>query len=71
LGSFAVIVLDTHIWVWWVHAAPQLPPAYLAYIQANEPQGTGYAPGVRHKKKPAILIRKKQFFQAVRDNKTK
>jgi PIN domain nuclease of toxin-antitoxin system len=31
-----MIVLDTHIWVWWVHAAPQLPPAYLRYIQENE-----------------------------------
>jgi PIN domain nuclease of toxin-antitoxin system len=41
LGSFAVIVLDTHIWVWWTHTAPQLPPAYLAYIQANEAQGIG------------------------------
>jgi PIN domain nuclease of toxin-antitoxin system len=36
-----VIVLDTHIWVWWIHAAPQLPPAYSAYIQANEAQGIG------------------------------
>jgi PIN domain nuclease of toxin-antitoxin system len=41
MGNFAVIVLDTHIWVWWVHAAPQLPPTYSAYIQANETQGIG------------------------------
>lgn len=36
-----MIVLDTHIWVWWVHAAPQLPSAYLTHIQANEAQGIG------------------------------
>lgn len=36
-----MIVLDTHIWVWWVHATPQLPSAYLAYIQANETQSIG------------------------------
>jgi PIN domain nuclease of toxin-antitoxin system len=36
-----VIVLDTHVWVWWVHGAAQLPPAYQAYITANEPQGLG------------------------------
>jgi PIN domain nuclease of toxin-antitoxin system len=34
-----VIVLDTHIWVWWVQGAAQLPPNYHAYIQAHEPQG--------------------------------
>ncbi len=36
-----MIVLDTHIWVWWVQGAPQLPPNYRAYIQAHEPQGLG------------------------------
>lgn len=36
-----MIVLDTHIWVWWVHGDTQLPPAYLAYIQDNEAQGVG------------------------------
>lgn len=36
-----MIVLDTHIWVWWVQGAAQLPPNYLAYIQANEVQGLG------------------------------
>lgn len=36
-----MIVLDTHIWVWWVHGDRQLPPAYHAYIQAHEPQGLG------------------------------
>jgi PIN domain nuclease of toxin-antitoxin system len=36
-----VIVLDTHVWVWWVHGDPQLPPDHQAYIQANEAQGLG------------------------------
>jgi PIN domain nuclease of toxin-antitoxin system len=36
-----VIVLDTHIWVWWVHGTPQLPQNYQAYIQAHEAQGLG------------------------------
>jgi len=38
-----MIIIDTHIWVWWVHGDPQLPPAYLAYIQANISQGIGIA----------------------------
>ncbi len=36
-----MIVLDTHIWVWWVHGDTHLPPTYLAYIQSNEPRGIG------------------------------
>ena len=36
-----MIVLDTHIWVWWVQGDPQLPSACQAYIQANEAQGLG------------------------------
>lgn len=35
-----MIVLDTHIWVWWVHGDAKLPPDFAAYIQANE--GTGF-----------------------------
>jgi PIN domain nuclease of toxin-antitoxin system len=34
-------VLDTHVWVWWVHGAPQLPSDYQAYIQVHEAQGLG------------------------------
>ena len=41
MGSAVVIVLDTHIWVWWVHGDAQLPPAYAAHIQALEPHGLG------------------------------
>jgi len=36
-----VIVLDTHIWIWWVQGAAQLPPNYHAYVQAHEAQGLG------------------------------
>jgi len=36
-----MIVLDTHIWIWWVHGDPQLPPTYLTYIQTHEPQTIG------------------------------
>lgn len=36
-----MIVLDTHIWVWWVHGDPQLPANYRAYLQQAEPQGLG------------------------------
>jgi PIN domain nuclease of toxin-antitoxin system len=36
-----MIVLDTHIWVWWVHDDPQLPSDYKAYIQAHEITGIG------------------------------
>jgi PIN domain nuclease of toxin-antitoxin system len=36
-----VIVLDTHIWVFWVHGDPQLPADYQAYIQTHEATGLG------------------------------
>jgi PIN domain nuclease of toxin-antitoxin system len=36
-----MIVLDTHIWVWWVHGDAQLPAPYHAYIQAQEAYGLG------------------------------
>jgi len=36
-----VIVLDTHIWVWWVHGDAQLPRNHHAYLQAHEAQGLG------------------------------
>ena len=41
MGSAPVIVRDTHIWVWWVHGATQLPPDHHAYIQAHETHGLG------------------------------
>jgi len=36
-----MIVLDTHVWVWWVHDDPHLPPTYKTYIQAHETDGLG------------------------------
>jgi len=36
-----VIVLDTHVWVWWVHDDAQLPENYRVYIQAHEADGLG------------------------------
>jgi PIN domain nuclease of toxin-antitoxin system len=36
-----VIVLDTHIWVWWVHGDAHLPPAHAATLQENESSGLG------------------------------
>jgi len=31
-----MILLDTHIWVWWVHGDERLAPEQLEVIQANE-----------------------------------
>jgi len=36
-----VIILDTHIWVWWVHGSTQLSETHHAYLQAQEEQGFG------------------------------
>jgi PIN domain nuclease of toxin-antitoxin system len=36
-----VIVLDTHIWVWWVNGDRQLPTQYLSFIQAEAANGLG------------------------------
>lgn len=36
-----MILLDTHIWVWWVHGDTQLTQEYQDYIQAQELQGLG------------------------------
>jgi PIN domain nuclease of toxin-antitoxin system len=36
-----VIVLDTHIWVWWVHGDPRLTRAQQQIIEANEQVGLG------------------------------
>lgn len=36
-----MIVLDTHIWIWWVHDDPQLPPTYKTYLQTQEANGFG------------------------------
>jgi PIN domain nuclease of toxin-antitoxin system len=36
-----MIVLDTHIWVWWVDESPQLSARHTQLIQDNEPSGLG------------------------------
>ena len=36
-----MIILDTHIWIWWVHDDFQLLPDYRDYIQEHEADGLG------------------------------
>jgi PIN domain nuclease of toxin-antitoxin system len=36
-----VIILDTHVWVWWVDGGAQLPLDYQTLIQAEAPNGLG------------------------------
>jgi PIN domain nuclease of toxin-antitoxin system len=36
-----VIVLDTHIWVWWVHGDEHLNKQQTAWLQENEESGLG------------------------------
>jgi len=36
-----MIILDTHIWVWWVHRDRKLKAKVRAYIKANEDKGLG------------------------------
>jgi len=36
-----MILLDTHIWIWWVQGDPKLPLVSRQYLQANESTGLG------------------------------
>lgn len=36
-----MILLDTHIWLWWVDGDAQLPQAFRELIQGREAQGLG------------------------------
>ncbi|MBC8183985.1 type II toxin-antitoxin system VapC family toxin [candidate division KSB1 bacterium] len=36
-----MIILDTHIWIWWVHGDSKLPKEYQAYLQEHEKQEFG------------------------------
>ena len=36
-----MIVLDTHIWVWWVHGEVHLPQAHRMYLETHEAEGFG------------------------------
>ena len=36
-----MIIMDTHIWVWWVHGDDRLPESHRVYLQAQETTGLG------------------------------
>jgi hypothetical protein len=36
LGSGPVIILDTHVWVWWVHQDDRLPTKARSFIAQHE-----------------------------------
>lgn len=36
-----MILLDTHIWIWWVHGDPRLPERHRQYLVAHESDGLG------------------------------
>lgn len=36
-----MIVLDTHVWVWWVHGHERLEPKHLRQLEELEPHGLG------------------------------
>ncbi|MGF1527462.1 MAG: type II toxin-antitoxin system VapC family toxin [Candidatus Competibacterales bacterium] len=36
-----MIMLDTHIWIWWVHDDQQLPQEYKEYIEQIQQNGIG------------------------------
>ena len=36
-----MIVLDTHIWVWWVHGDASMPASHKLYIESQEISGLG------------------------------
>lgn len=36
-----MIILDTHIWVWWIHKNKELIDEHLRLIQENEAEGLG------------------------------
>lgn len=36
-----MILLDTHVWFWWVRADPLLDPAHARHIAANRTNGIG------------------------------
>ena len=36
-----MIVLDTHVWIWWMHNDPALPPAYKHFLDTHKSAGLG------------------------------
>jgi PIN domain nuclease of toxin-antitoxin system len=41
MGGVSVILLDTHIWYWWVDDPTQLSASQITHLQINEPTGLG------------------------------
>jgi PIN domain nuclease of toxin-antitoxin system len=41
VGSVAVIVLDTHIWVWWVQGDARLTQQHQQWLQQYQSEGLG------------------------------
>jgi PIN domain nuclease of toxin-antitoxin system len=41
LGDHAVILLDTHIWVWWVDGAASMTPTQRQHVEDHETSGLG------------------------------
>lgn len=41
MGDAEVIVLDTHIWVWWIHDDPSLTEQQKQFLRDNDEQGLG------------------------------
>jgi PIN domain nuclease of toxin-antitoxin system len=41
LERVAVIILDTHIWIWWIDCNARLPADFLALIQSETANGIG------------------------------
>jgi PIN domain nuclease of toxin-antitoxin system len=41
LGDLEVIVLDTHIWIWWVHGDSRLTASQIQHLKNNEASGLG------------------------------
>jgi PIN domain nuclease of toxin-antitoxin system len=41
LGRAEVILLDTHIWIWWIHGDERLSKEYAELLQLHEKAGLG------------------------------
>jgi PIN domain nuclease of toxin-antitoxin system len=41
MGSAAMIILDTHIWIWWADNNPRLTQQHREWIQQYQSQGLG------------------------------
>jgi PIN domain nuclease of toxin-antitoxin system len=68
-----MIILDTHIWIWWLEGSAQLPPDYRAYLTSESSNGFGIcaisgwevAKLVEHGKVSFALPIEQWFIQAV------